>query len=379
MGKIHYIGWYIGENEFGQYTGNIPGMLKMRYVAEMIIRAGLPLEVLSLASCKSFSFPKRIRQKHGFNVMYTLSLGRNNGLCKRLENCLKRIWFKLYILFNVKKNDTILLYHSVGYTNYLKHIRKKHPLNVILEVEEVYGYSAVKDQDWVQDELSGILSMDKFMFVNSGIPRYLNIPRDKYVVSYGVGTLPQRNAARFDDGKIHLVYAGTIEKRKLGAFTAVETAQFLSDKYVMHILGFGKEDSIAIMQEKIKENNSKEGVCPIYYEGYKAGSDLDDFLFKCHIGISTNVMRPNFANNTFPSKVITYMCHDLTVVLGYADAFKDAPFVEGWTFYYDHTPQTIATAIKEARLVDEGFFRPMIEKMNNDLISFLVESSKVES
>lgn len=375
MGKIHYIGWYIGENEFDRYTGNIPGMLKMRYVANIIKEAGLDVDVISLASSKRFSFSHRVQQSHGYSVKYPMSFGQKGKLGKLIDSYFKQIQFIFYVLFHAKKTDTILLYHSVAYTNLLRKIRRYVERKVVLEVEEVYGYSAQTDRDWVNEELDGIKSMDYFLFVNSGVPRYLNIQKENYVVSYGVGNLPPRTTERFNDGKIHIVYAGTIEQKKLGAFTAVDTAKLLSDRYVMHILGFGKEDSIAVMNDKIRENNSA-GECQISYEGYKTGKELDDFLFKCHIGISTNVMRPNFANNSFPSKVITYMCHDLTVVLGYADAFKDAPFVDGWTFYYDHAPESIAKAIESANLVKEGFYRPMINQMNKDLKQFLVKVSK---
>lgn len=376
MGRLHYIGWYIGENEFDQYSGNIPGMLKMRYVAEMIHKAGLEVNVLSLASSKAFSWPLVRAQKGGFKVKYLLGLGQKGRIGKYLDSIIKRIQFVSYVLLQVKKTDTILLYHSVLYTDLLKKIRKIANRKVILEVEEVYGYSAQGDKDWVEAELSSIKSMDYYLFVNSGIPKYMGISQDRYVVSYGVGVIPERSSERFDDGKIHIVYAGTIENKKLGAFTAIDTAKHLSDKYVMHILGFGKEESIAVMQEMINSINRREKGCHVCYEGYKTGKDLDDFLFKCHVGISTNVMRPNFANNSFPSKVITYMCHDLTVVLGYADAFKDAPFVKGWTFYYDHNPESIASAIVSANLVSEGFYRPMIDQMNVDLQQFIIKLSR---
>ena len=375
MGMVHYIGWFIGEKEFGKYSGNIPGMLKMRYVAEMINKSGVQLSVFSLSKCSGFKFSKTYIQNNGYCVKYSSGFGWKNKLTKYIDFRYKQLQFILYILFHVKKQDTILLYHSVPYTTLLSRLRKLIKRKVILEVEEIYGYSAVKDFDWVKTELNSINNMDYFMFVNSGMPRYLNISKEKYVVSYGVGNIPKRKVERFADGKIHIVYAGTIEQRKLGALTAVECAKYLSDKYVMHILGFGNKESIALMQDKIKENNAIESRCPIYYEGYKTGAELDDFLFKCHIGISTNVMRPNFANNSFPSKVITYMCHDLTVVLGYADAFKDAPFVDGWNFYYDHSPEAIASAIEKSVLVREGYYIPLIESMNQDLQLFIKKAA----
>ena len=52
MKKVHYIGWYITDQEWGQYKGNVPGMMKMRYVADQLKKTTDNLHVLSFADSK---------------------------------------------------------------------------------------------------------------------------------------------------------------------------------------------------------------------------------------------------------------------------------------------------------------------------------------
>ena len=278
--------------------------------------------------------------------------------------------FILYIILKVKKTDTIILYHSVAFTNILAKLKKIFNRKVIIEVEEIYGYSATEDKPWVDKEIDGIKKMDLFIFVNEGIPKKLEINKEKYVVSYGVCDIPENHSQRFDDGKIHIVYAGTIEQRKQGALTAVETSRFLPDNYFMHIIGFGSNENIEFLKQKINDVNNSCGYRKVEYNGYYTGDELDDFLFKCHIGLSSNVMRPNFANNSFPSKVITYMCHDLSVVLGYAEAFYDVEISQKWSFYMNFEPQEIATAIANTVIAPKGYYTDLIVKMDKELKAF---------
>ena len=212
--------------------------------------------------------------------------------------------------------------------------------------------------------------MDAFICVNEGLPKLLELPVGKYVVNYGAGIIPTRTVERKNDGKIHVVYAGTIEAYKQGAITAVEAAKHLSDNYMMHIIGFGDEENIRLLRQRVEEVNKFVNRKAVEYDGYYSDEALDAYLFGCHIGLSSNVMRPNFANNSFPSKVITYMCHDLSVVLGYAKAFYDVPMSEGWAFYHEFTPKKIAEAIMSAQVMPEGYYHNRILKMNKELQQF---------
>jgi hypothetical protein len=229
----------------------------------------------------------------------------------------------------------------------------------------------VSDADWVDSEIEAIKKMDSFILVNDEIPRKLNLADDNFVISYGVCDIPPRNVSRFEDGKIHVVYAGTIENRKLGAFTAIESARYLSNQFVMHILGFGNEENVALAKARINEINNVTGGVRVQYNDALSGEALDQFLHRCHIGLSSNVMRPNFANNTFPSKVITYMCHDLSVVLGYAKAFYDIPISQNWKFFMDYDAKVIAQAIMEAEIIPIGYYNSILNELNQKLTEFL--------
>ena len=373
MKKIHYIGFYIGKDVQDFYLGNVPGMLKMRYVEGKMLEAGYLPEILSLAleNKVGLSLRKIVKQDNGDKVIYTAGFGGESKRAKFLNLIIKRMSFISYIFFKTKKEDIIVIYHSKPYTYIMAFLKKVLHRHVICEVEEIYGYNAVEDKPWVQNEIDSILKMDRFILVNEGMIKELGLQENSCVVSYGVCNYMERTAKRYNDGKIHVVYAGTIEKKKLGAISAVRAAEYLPENYIMHIIGFGTKDNIDYLLETIEEVNDRCSGIKVKYDGYFSGAALDDELFKCHIGLSSNVMRQNFANNSFPSKVMTYMCHDLSVVLGYADAFGKGPLADKWTFYYTHDPQEIAKAIVSAPIIDDSYYKEYLEEMNRKLIVFL--------
>ena len=372
MKKVYYKGWYISNNDKANYSGNVPGNLKMHYVVDQLKESGSTPKIISFASKKNgkgLYFNTRT-EAQGCDLTYLGGFHGFGQIAKKLDFLLKKLIFALLFIFKFRKDDTIVLYHSVAITNLVAKLKRVVKRKIIVEVEEVYGYSAVADRPWVDQEIHSIKQMDYYICVNDGIPRNLKLEDGKFVVSFGVGRIPMRTNDRFDDGKIHVVYAGTVEMKKLGAMTAVESARFFSGNYILHILGFGSGENMQKLQNRITEINEEAGCERVQYNGYKSGKELDDFLFSCHIGLSSNVMRPNFANNSFPSKVITYMCHDLAVVLGYAKAFYDVPMSKGWQFYHEHTPEAIAQAVGNVEIKPVGYYHPSIERMNNQLQSF---------
>lgn len=372
MKKVYYIGWYIADEDKDKFVGNVQGNLKMHYVVDQLKRSGHTPEIISFVKKKGSTgvYMNINKTSQECKLTYLTGIRGNSPILKKMDFLIKKIIFTYYFLFNFSAEDTLVLYHSVELTLLVAKLKRLVKRNVIIEVEEIYGYSAVTDRPWVEDEIDSIKKMDLHICVNDGIPQGLKLETGKFVVSLGVGNIPTRTIDRFNDGKIHVVYAGTIEMKKLGAMTAVESAKFLPDYYILHILGFEYEENMKKLKLKISEVNNDVGSERIKYDGYKSGKELDDFLFSCHIGLSSNVMRPNFANNSFPSKVITYMCHDLSVVLGYAEAFYDVPMSRGWQFYHEYTPEKIAEAITKVEIKPIGYYHPSIIRMNSNLQAF---------
>lgn len=370
MKTVHYIGKYITAQEWGTYVANVPGMMKMRYVADKILESGCILNIVSLAdkNVKGF-YCSKIFEHGGKTILYTGGIGAKSGVKSYFRTLYKQFALLKYILCKTKKDDLIVLYHSVPFTSVVSRLVGRLNRKFVLEVEEIYGYNAVEDKPWVDDEIKKIKKFKKFTCVNDGIPRVLGLDPNDYVVIYGAGIFPPRTAERFDDGKIHVVYSGTIEGKKMGAMTAVESAKYLTPNYKLHISGFGNNNSVTLLQKRISEINEELGEERIKYEGFLSEEDMHKLMFSCHIGLSPNVLRANFANSTFPSKVVTYMCHDLAVVISYATAY-DFPISNGWVFYREQKPEVIAKAVMEAKVLPIGFYRPAIKEMNNNVVSF---------
>lgn len=373
MKTVHYIGWFVGTNEKELYSCNVPAMLKMRYIAEQIQSAGKPICIFSLArKNKEGLYGRKRGSENNIQILYAPGLTTKNKYIERINKLIKKISFVSYILFNVKSSDTIVLYHSTVYTHLLSVIRKYVNRHVILEVEEIYGYAAQGDDKKSLDmEFKSIPKMDEFILINDYLQEEFRLPKEKCIPCYGVVNIPHRNVDRYNDGKIHVVYAGTIEGRKQGAALAVETAAYLPDNYITHILGFGKKEHIESLEDKIGEINRKRGKELVIYHGFKSGNDLDEFLFKCHIGISTYVQRDVFANNSLPSKILTYMCHDLAVVRGSASAFKMMDISKFWTLYDNGSPKDVANAITKARVPEIGENAHYLSECNKKVVEFL--------
>ena len=371
--RVYYICWYISDEDMETFKGNVTGVLKMKYVVEQMLASGVSLYIVSLAQQTRKGFFRPLKKKLQNAETPILYLGGVNGLGslgRIFNNIIKLMELFLLLVFKVKSTDKVALYHNYPQTRFVALIKFLIRADVVIEVEELYGYSPTEDKPWVEKEIRAVKKMDAFICVNEGMPRLLGLPAGSYVVNYGAGVIPERTVGRRNDGKIHVVYAGTIEAYKRGASTAVEAARYLPDNYVMHIIGFGDEENVRRLKQKVEEVNSFLNRIVVEYDGYYSGEDLDAYLFGCHIGLSSNVMRPNFANNSFPSKVITYMCHDLSVVLGYAEAFYHVPMSEGWTFYHEFSPKQIAEAIILAKVVPIGYYHARILQMNANLRQF---------
>lgn len=377
---VYYICWYISDKDKESYKGNVTGVLKMKYVVEQMEASGVSPYIVSLAQQEKRGFCRSVRKilpNGGVPLLYFAGFNGLGQFGKMFNSVIKIVQLFFFLVFKVNSTDKIVLYHNYPQTRFVSRIKPLIRADVIIEVEELYGYSPTADKPWVNKEIKAVKSMDAFICVNEGMPQLLGLPKERFVVNYGAGIIPVRTVRRRDDGKIHVVYAGTIEAYKRGASTAVEVAKYLPNNYVMHIIGFGEEENIRLLRKRIDEVNNSLNRKAVEYDGYYSGEALDTYLFGCHIGLSSNVMRPNFANNSFPSKVITYMCHDLSVVLGYAEAFYGVPMSEGWTFYHEFTPGKIAEAIMSAQVMPEGYYHTRIEKMNLELQHFLERQVKL--
>ena len=167
----------------------------------------------------------------------------------------------------------------------------------------------------------------------------------------------------FNDGKIHIVYAGTFDPRKGGA-TAAAAAEWLPENYHVHILGFGSDEDTELIKKQINETNVK-AKATVTYDGLLSGEEYIQFMQKCQIGLSTQNPNAAFNDTSFPSKILSYMANGLRVVTVRIPAIESSAVGQDVYYYDEQTPQAIAEAVMKIDLNDGYDGRKRIEELDN--------------
>lgn len=367
--RLHYIGYCVAGDETKDYTCNVASSLKMHYIADVADRAGFDVRILSMcAAARGFS-KLRTNKSESIPISHIVSFGGKKIFARIANRILLFIQVVMYLLFSVKKQDVVLLYHSTRLSKICLLVKKIKKLHVVLEVEEIYAYSAEGVKAYEAEELKCIKGFERYIFVNSYIPQYLNIEKERYIVIYGSYRTAVSDAETFSDGKHHVVYAGAIETLNQGAFTAIQTARYLPSDFVVHILGNGTDENLNRAKREIAEINAELGREAVRYEGFMSGQALDDFLCRCDVGLSAYQIKEMYSDFVFPSKLVSYMCHDLNVVTGRSRCYEEAPIAKNWVFYDDNNYESIAHAIQTVFASDRSSSADLIQELDNQAVS----------
>ena len=234
----------------------------------------------------------------------------------------------------------------MAYSRILNISKKIKRFKLILEVEEVY-------QDVVRvlplkkkAELSIISNAGAYIFSTELLKEKLNKQGKPDCIIYGTYKVEEKLSERFDDGKIHVVYAGTFDPRK-GGGVAAETAKHLPDNYVVHICGFGNHKQIEDLQELAEQINKDPTTAHISYEGLLKGKDYLRFIQSCHIGLSPQNPMASFNGTSFPSKIMSYLSNGLSVVSVRIEAIERSALGKSIYFYNNQSPEDIAKTIQQ--------------------------------
>lgn len=343
---------------------NPAAYIKSTYVFECLERLGYKVEILSASYNLGKKMIKGSTRKLSDSITLTTldSMGRG---CK-LKNISSQLMFyrKLSKALDsfVNEGDTLLVYHSLGYLDMIRKLRKRKNFRLLLEVEEIYGHVLASDKTTAK-EIDYFGYADGYIFSNYLLNEAVNHKSRPYAVSHGAYKSYEYTHKTFDDDKIHIVYAGTFDPRKGGVYTAVSSAEFLDEKYHLHILGFGSEEHVSAVRKKIADIN-KTGRCKVTYDGCLSGEEYYNFLRKCHIGLSTQIPRGEYNDSSFPSKVLVYMANGLRVVSVRIPAIETSDVNEYICYYDQDTAQAVANAIKETDISSSYDGKEIIKKLD---------------
>ena len=371
--KIYYFGTYDTISKYKRRC-TTPAIVKMDYILFAINQAGFDVELISSSYIveKKWCFDKGGKKKLNDYTLLNLSpsFGYKTFFGKYLSIIFTIICF-FFKLLKIKKQDILIAYHGVWYSTPILLAKKIKKFQLIVEVEEIYTHAFKRPIKGLKKELKFIKSADKYICVNDLICDFLNIDKDKSIVCYG-SYIINRNVepVKFKDAKIHIAYSGSFSKIKGGVYNAIETARYLSEDYVMHILGFGEkcdEEEVKSMIERVNQNSK----CKVIFEGKKPKSDYDSFMKGCTLGLNPQIWG-DYMLYAYPSKLLVYLSLGLNVVTSPLKTLKVSSVNPYFNYFEEESPQSIARAIIDTKIYSEEELTSVIEKLNEDFVKDLI-------
>lgn len=380
---MKYICYYdINDRESRKYV--LSAKNKIDYILSALEgKVNESIEIVSMSTTLSrhYQSGKLERLSQGVTLKLFPSFGRRNAATRLLDYILFPLYLFIYLLFNTRKNEKVIVYHSpYGYAP-IEMAKKIKKFKVILELEEIYADVAGKEKRR-NSELRFAQLADGYIFPTELLNGEINKSGKPTVIIHGTYQVePQRECKNAEEKMqsggnkmIHCVYAGTFDPRKGGAAAAAAAAEFLPEGYHIHILGFGSENEKKIMRDAICEI-AKKSKAKVTYDGLLTGEDYIRFIQSCDIGLSTQNPDAAFNATSFPSKILSYMANGLRVVSIRIPVVEQSA-VGDMLYYYDkQTPEEIAKAILSVNMQDEydsrGIIRKLDKEFQNNLATLL--------
>lgn len=346
--RFFYIGYFdVVPNDVARNVS--PAAInKMSYIAKTIVKTGRNVTIISPAlPLDANSGPQKESSfivSPGVDLKQAPVFPVKNIFGRFFRRLRINHWLFKTLFSNVKKGDEVLVYHSLAMMNVIKKILFFKKICLILEVEEIYtDFNGFKKHDR-KTEIKYLKSADRYIFSNDLLQEVLSITSQKCVVCYGSYEIPKVLTGKILSSQISLVYAGSFQKEN-GVFEVIEASKYLSSAYVLHILGFGNDNEVVALKEKILQFNLSN-VCQIVYHGKLVGDDLVTFLQSCDIGLCPSNPQLSFNRSSFHSKILTYLANDLEVVAARIPALERSA-VKNHLNFYDGSVVDLAHTIQK--------------------------------
>lgn len=355
----------------GKRRDNSPAAdTKIDYIISVLNRIGYGVDLISRASsAESYFLPSSVESVGDNTIRYFSSFGRTASPLRILNRWWMEFHFFFWCLTNIKNNEQIIVYHSLGYDSAFLKLCKLKSIRIIGDIEEIYQDVSKQTTSRCRNEYKFIDVCAKYIFPTQLLDQKVNKLHKPSLVVHGVYAAEDITEKKFSDGKIHVVYGGTLDPNKGGA-AAAAAAEFLPSNYHVHICGFGDPTQIKAIVTDIQARSE----AAVTFEGELKGDDYKHFIQKCHIGLSTQDPNAAFNSTSFPSKILVYLANGLKVVSIRIPAIEQSAVVDSLIFYDTQTPEKIAEAIICASRGNEcgnEILKKLDERFSEDLYNLL--------
>lgn len=371
--KIFYLGFFSPKEIEGEFRRDFPAAdTKISYICDAMVRGGVEkVHVISAADSRKCGVcPGSVTNVDEHIVLKTFSsLGQKGKLRRILSHVFLKLQLFLYLLTGLSEQDVLVVYHSLYYIKIVEAVKRIRRFRLLIEVEEVYS-DVTNETKKRKREYRFFQKADAFLFSAELLNQKINKDNKPYVIANGSYKIEPEYGLGFNDNRIHVMYAGTLDSRKGGAASAVEAAGYLDGKYHLHILGFGSEAEKSALERRIEEITAKTD-CIVTYDGVKKGIDYLKFLQCCHIGLSTQNPDAAFNDTSFPSKILVYLANGLHVVSVRIPVVMCSAVSDMIHFYPKNTPEDIADAIKSVDIHAPNHHRAKLTELDRELVAWL--------
>ena len=386
MKKIYYIGHYSDPSGSSKRKTAPAADTKMDYSISSLKKVGYDVEVLSFCvdDDRKSVFEKKSGyeiEKNGTHVVFFTNYTSKFRILRVIGRAFSWIKIRKYLCKKCLGNESkVVIYHSLGLLKVIDLFDKKKK-RFILEMEEIYA-DVIGKTKLRKKEIAAAHKANGYIFPTKMLNSEINNKNKPFVIIHGTYQVEMdrkcgifnKNLQTDEDKIIHCVYAGTLDPRKGGAVAAAAAAEFLPENYHVHILGFGSEQEIQNMKDRIL-NITSRAKAKVTYDGLLYGEDYIRFIQSCDIGLSTQNPDAAFNATSFPSKILSYMANGLRVVSIRIPAIEQSAVGDKLFYYDEQTPQEIAKAILSVDMEKEydsrTFISGLADQFENQLIELL--------
>lgn len=371
---VYIICQYNEENSGRQLNTPPAGITYVKYIIKSIKATGRGVSILSTATgtFQSYFSTKKILVDNKESHIYLSTLKQSGYISLRIGQLLCYIQLLFFFLFKISKNDKIVLCHDRGISVFYSFARKLIRRQYYYFIGEIFSAVYDKGDKAIKSEIETIKGVDGYILINNLMPRLLG-GISNYCVCHGSYEPPRYNISTKQDDLIHVVYAGKIAQKDVtDAFIAVAASEYLDNRYRVHILGYGEQEDLHTLKNKIDEINSKRSAVIVSYDGCLFGEEYERFLLGCDIGLCTRALTGFRANLCFPSKTLVYLAHGLNIVAPNIEVLKTSN-ISNYISYLEGelTPKNVAKAIMEIKISDRKGKNDAINKLGNDFVRSL--------
>lgn len=375
--KIFYLGTYYSDDiDERNPSGSRAENYKIDYVVSSLIRCGFSVDLISAIGYGNDGFYRTVKRRKSDNEthIYLGNYSSHKKILCSLGVISRLIVLFFYLLKNIGRNDTLIVYHTPLFYVPIKFAQVFKRFQIVDEIEEIFFAEKCnkRAQKRKKSEIKLLKSASKYILANDILKDRICSSKKNGIVVYGPYFVPERKGGKFNDGRVHIVYGGGCDYLRR-VDHAVEAMKYLNDTYCLHIFTFGDSKMIDKINRLAVAVNSESNKAKVIIHKPLSGDSYTEFLQKCDIGLNLQIKGSGFEELAFPSKISTYLGCGLNVISSKLTSIEKSSLYDKINFYDENSPKSIADSILKCKINSYEYNTSIMNKLDEQFVKLLQE------